>query len=277
MSPTFFALALAAAVLDVTLGYPARLEAAIGSPSRWLEAWLRTVEGAAAGMEGRLALVVFLAPPFVAAAAVDLLLPGDPVGFAVRALLVSTLYGRQSLDRRAREAARVWENDGPAEAWIATEALHPLEDETRLAPSAAAALAARFADEVVAPTLSILLGGLVGATFCRALVVAGLSARRDAKLARAVAEVEGWTLAPCARLAAAVIAAASLSRAPFDAVAAKAARPTQPAEAAMLAALGPSRRDEPGYLRQALALYRRAAALELAALVLLTLGAALVF
>jgi adenosylcobinamide-phosphate synthase len=274
MSPTFFALALAAAVLDVTLGYPARLEAAIGSPSRWLKAWLRIVEGAAAGWEGRLALVVYLAPPFVAAAAVDLWLPDGPLGFALRALLISTLCGRQALDRRAREAARVWERDGAAEAWVAAEALSPQEDETRLAPSAAAALAARFADEVVAPTMFILIGGLVGATVLRALVVAGRAARRDTKLARAVAEVEGWTLAPCARLAALALAAASFRRTPFDAVLARAGRPTQPAEAAMLAALGPSRRDEPGYLRAALALYRRAAALELAALALLTLAAA---
>ena len=277
MSPTFFALALAASLLDVTLGYPARLEAAIGSPSRWLAAWLRTVEAAAPGLEGRAALVVYLAPAFVLAAAADLVLPSDPVGFAARALLASTLYGRQTLDRHAREAARVWERDGPAEAWVATEALGPQEDETRLAPSAAAALAARFADEVVAPTVFILLGGLVGATALRALVVAGRSVLRNAGLARAVAEVEAWTLAPCARLAAVWLAAASFRSSPFDAVTAKATRPTVPAESAMLAALGPARRDEPGYLRAALALYRRAAALELTALVVSTIAVALIF
>ncbi len=277
MSPTFFALALAAAVLDVTLGYPAWVEAAVGSPSRWLAVWLRTVEGAMAGLEGRLALIVYLAPPFVAAAALDLLLPGDPIGFAVRALLISTLSGRQTLDRRAREAAQVWERQGPAEAWIVIEALGPQEDETRLAPSAAAALAARLADEVVAPTVFILLGGLVGAAFCRALVVAGRAARRQTKLGQAVDSVEAWTLAPCARLAALALAAASFRRPPFAAAMAKATRPTQPAEAAMLIALGPSRRDEPAYLRAALALYRRAAALEMAALTLLTVAAAFAF
>jgi adenosylcobinamide-phosphate synthase len=277
MTAAFFALALAAALLDVTLGYPARLEAAIGSPSRWLAAWLRVVEGATTALEGRLSLVVYLAPALVLAAALDLLLPSDPVGFAVRALLTSALCGRQTLDRRAREAARIWETDGIAEGWVATEALGPQEDETRLAPSAAAALAARFADEVVAPTIFILIGGMAGAAFVRALATAARAGRPDTKLARAVAELAGWTLAPCARGAAIALAAASFRRAPFDAVMAKAVRPTQPAEAAMLAALGPARRDEPGYLREALALFRRAAALELATLTLLTIAAAFVF
>ncbi len=273
MNATFFALAFAAALLDVTVGYPERLETAIGSPASWLNAWLRTVEGAAAGWEGRLALVLYLAPAMVLAAALDIGLPNDATGFVVRAVLASTLCGRQSLDRRVRAAALAWEREGPGEAMIAVETLGAREDETRLAPASAAALGARFADEVVGPSAFILLGGLVGAVFFRALIVAGRGARPDTKLARAVANGERWTLGPVARLAALALAAASGRRAPFAAVTARAARATGPAEAAMLAALGPARRDEPGYLRAALALYRRAAALEMAALVALTVGA----
>jgi adenosylcobinamide-phosphate synthase len=277
MNATFFALALAAALLDVTVGYPERLEAAIGSPARWLAFWLRTVEVAAAGLEGRLALVVYLTPAMVLAAALDIGLPNDATGFVVRAVLASIMCGRQSLDRRVRAAAQVWEQEGPGEAMIAVEALGAREDETRLAPASAAALAARFADEVVGPSVFILLGGLVGAVFFRALAVAGRCARPDTKFARAVANGEKWTLGPVARLAALGIAAASGRRAPFAAVTARAARPTGPAEAAMLAALGPARRDEPGYLRAGIALYRRAAALELAALVALTVAATFLF
>jgi adenosylcobinamide-phosphate synthase len=277
MNATFFALALAAALLDVTVGYPERLEAAIGAPARWLASWLRTVEGAAAGLEGRLALVVYLAPPMVLAAALDIGLPNNATGFVARAILASILCARQSLDRRVRTAARVWEQEGPGEAMIAAEALGAREDETRLAPASAAALAARFADEVVAPSVFIILGGLVGAAFIRALVVAGRRARPDTALARAVANGERWTLAPVARLAALGLAVASGRRVAFAAVTAPASRPTQSAEAAMLAALGLARRDEPDYLRAALALYRRAAALELALLVLLTVAATLLF
>ena len=277
MNATFFALALAAALLDVTVGYPERLEAAIGAPARWLGAWLRTVEVAAAGWEGRLALVLYLAPVMVAAAALDIGLPNDATGFVVRAVLASTLCARQSLDRRVRAAAQAWEREGPGEAMLAIEALGAREDESRLAPASAAALAARFADEVVGLSVFILLGGLVGAVFFRALAVAARRVRRGAKLASAVANLEAWTLAPAARLAALWIALASGRRAPFAALTARAPWPTGPAEAAMLAALGPARRDEPDYLRAALALYRRAAALELAALTLLTIGAVIVF
>jgi hypothetical protein len=129
----------------------------------------------------------------------------------------------------------------------------------------------------VAPSVFILLGGLVGAAFIRSLIVAGRRARPDTKLARAIANGEQWTLGPVARLAALGLAVASGRRAPFAAVTAPASRSTQPAEAAMLAALGPARRDEPDYLRAALALYRRAAALELALLVALTVAAVLLF
>ena len=41
-----FALALAVAVLDVTVGYPARLARRIGTPSGWMAAWLGVVRGA---------------------------------------------------------------------------------------------------------------------------------------------------------------------------------------------------------------------------------------
>lgn len=277
MNASFFALALAAALLDVTVGFPDRLEAAVGAPARWLALWLRTVEGAAAGLEGRLALVLYLAPAMVAGAVVDILLPYDATGFVVRAVLASTLCGRQSLDRRVCAAALAWERDGPGEAMVAIEALGAREDETRLASASAAALAARFADEVVGPSVFMLLGGLVGAVFFRGVAVAARRARLDTKIGGAVANLESWTLAPVSRLAALWIALASGRRAPFAAAMARASRATEPAEAAMLAALGPARRDEPDYLRSGLALYRRAAALELAALALMTVAAAMFF
>ena len=270
-----FALALAAAVLDVTLGYPAGLARRIGTPSGWMAAWLGVVRGA--GWSGSGGLALYLAPVAVGATVAAELLPSGPLGFAASALLVSAFCGRQSLDRRARLVASLCEHEGPYEALAAAEALGPDEGEPRLPRAAAAAIAARFADEAAAPTVFILIGGLTGAALCRALVVAGRACRerRDGSdFAAAVAEVERWTVTPAARLGALLLALAAPWRpAAFGAVAAAAPRPSAPAEAAALAVLGEDPHDDPAYLRRALALFRRAAAVEILVLAALALVA----
>ena len=113
MNPTFPALALAAAILDVTLSYPEHLEGAVGSPARWLRAWARTLEAAAPRMEGRLILVAYMAPPFALAAALDRLLPEGPLGFAARALLARV--GKLCESRRFTWPGR----GGPATSFLA--------------------------------------------------------------------------------------------------------------------------------------------------------------
>jgi adenosylcobinamide-phosphate synthase len=273
-----FALALAAALLDATLGYPTGLARRIGSPSGWISAWLAIVKVAADGWSGRGALALYLAPVAVASAAIAVILPDGPIGFAVTALLASTFYGRQSLDARARSLAKAWETEGPYEAFAVAEALGADEADPRLVRAGAAAIAARFADEIAAPTVFILIGGLVGAALCRALVLAGRFCRErrdDSAFGRAVAEAERWTVAPAARAGALFLALVSGGRAALSAVAAPATRPTAPAEAVLVAALGPPVRDDAAYVRRALALYRRAAAAEFVALAALTFAAAL--
>jgi cobalamin biosynthesis protein CobD/CbiB len=276
-----FALALAAALIDVTLGYPQGLARRIGTPSRWLSAWLRIVLGA--GARGGAGLAIYLGPPAVAAALVVALSPNGPVGFVVTALVASAFCGRQSLDVRSKAVAGVFEREGPREAQGLAEALGPDEAEP-VASGTAAAIAARFADEAAAPTLFILVGGLVGAVLCRALVLAGRTCRerRDSSaFARAVAQAERWTLAPAARLAALWLALGAASLPALRALGVRASRPTAPAEAAMLTALGGEtptalgEGEDPAYLRRALALFRRAAAAEIAALAALTIGAAI--
>jgi len=272
------ALALAAAILDATIGYPAALALRIGSPATWMANWLSLVEGATERKGGARALAIYLGPIVVAAAAISAVLPSGPIGFAIAALLASTLCGRQTLDARARALALAWENDGAYEALEVAEALGPSETEVRLTRASAAAIAARFADEVVAPTLFILIGGLMGAAFCRALGVAGRACRdrRDTSAyGRAVARLEAWTLAPAARVAACWIAAAARLAGRgnvFAAALGPAATPTGPAEAAMLAAIGDPPRDDPTYVRLAIGMFRRAAALEFAALAALALA-----
>src|SRR6185437_5089018 len=228
-----------------------------------MAAWLGVVRGA--GWSGSGGLALYLAPVAVGATVAAELLPLGPLGFAASALLVSAFCGRQSLDRRARLVASLCEHEGPDEA------------EPRLPRAAAAAIAARFADEAAAPTVFILIGGLTGAALCRALVVAGRACRerRDGSdFAAAVAEVERWTVTPAARLGALLLALAAPWRpAAFRAVAAAAPRPSAPAEAAALAVLGEDPHDDPAYLRRALALFRRAAAVEILVLAALALVA----
>jgi adenosylcobinamide-phosphate synthase len=273
-----FALALAAALLDATLGYPAWVARRIGSPSSWIALWLRIVRAAAESWGGRGALALYLAPVAVASSAIAVLLPDGPIGFSVTALLASTFCDRQGLDARARGLARAWETEGPYEAFAAAETLGADEDDPRLVRAGAAAIAARFADEVAAPTVFILIGGLVGAALCRALVLAGRFCRErrdDSPFGRAVAEAERWTIAPAARAGALFLALAGGAKGDaFRAVAAPAARPSAPAEAVLVAALGAPVRDDPAYVRRALALYRRAAAAEIVALAALAFAAA---
>ena len=272
------ALALAAAILDATIGYTAALARAIGSPATWMANWLALVEGATERKGGARVLAIYLAPIVIAAAAISVVLPSGPLGFAVAALLASTLCGRQTLDARARALAVTWENDGAFEALEVAEALGPSETEVRLARASAAAIAARFADEVVAPTLFILIGGLTGAAFCRGLSVVGRACRdrRDTSaFGGAVTRLEAWTLAPAARVAAGWIAAAARLTGRGDVFAAAlgpAPTPTGPAEAAMLAAIGDPARDDPAYVRLAIGMFRRAAALEFVALAALALA-----
>ncbi len=274
-----FALALAAALLDVTVGYPAALARRIGAPTQWLSTWLGIVKVAAEGWSGPGALVLYLAPVTIVGAAVAVALPGGPIGFAVTALLASALCGRQNLDARARAVASVYETEGPYEAFGAAEALGADEADPKLVRGAAAAVAARFADEVAVPTVFILIGGLPGVIAGRALTIAGRACResRDATaFGRAVATLEGWTITPAARAGALFLALAAGGRAAaWRAVGAPAMRPTAPAETALIAALGEPPREDPGYLRRALALYRRAAAVEISALAALCFVAAL--
>ena len=198
-------------------------------------------------------------------------LPSGPFGFAATALLTSTFCGRQSLDARGREVASAWEREGPYEALAAAEALGADEAEPRLARAAAASIAARFADEVAAPTVFILIGGLVGAALCRALTLAGRAcreARDDTAFARAVAGAGG--LDDRARRAArrAVAGRRRVDRRPGVRRHRRRGAAPDRARARPACSLRSARPGAtiPAMSARALALFRRAAAAELAAL-----------
>src|SRR5437763_7087273 len=108
---TFPALALAAAILDVTVGYPVALYNAIGHPVTWMGAWLGWLETrlnvsslgfATRRAAGLLALVAYLAPVALVTIVLAYWLPVGVVGFVVLALLAAPLPAQQSLDQHVR-------------------------------------------------------------------------------------------------------------------------------------------------------------------------------
>jgi adenosylcobinamide-phosphate synthase len=313
------ALALAAAILDVTVGYPAALYNAIGHPVTWMGAWLSRLEAwlnrAALGFEARraagvFALLAFLLPVAIATVGVMYLLPAGPIGFVILALLASSLPAQQSLDRHVREVAIGLERGGLAGGRSAVAMIvgrNPMAlDEAGVARAALESLAENFSDGVVAPLFWMTLGGLAGGALYKAINTAdsmiGHRSERYLAFGAAAARLDDLVNLPASRLAALwLIAAAGLTPGAsadqaWRAVRRDARRHRSPnagwPEAAMAGALGlrlagprvyGETRLEDAFMgdgrtaatardiRRGLALYRRAAAIEIAALALLAL------
>jgi adenosylcobinamide-phosphate synthase len=315
----FLPLALAAAILDVTVGYPAAVYNAIGHPVTWMGAWLVAIEtrlnDAALGFAARrasgvAALLAFLAPVALATAAVSYLAPAGPIGFVVLAILASSLPAHQSLDRHVRAVALGLEQGGLAAGRAAVSMIvgrNPQTlDEAGVARAALESLAENFSDGVVAPLFWIVVGGLTGGALYKAINTAdsmiGHKSERFLAFGWAAARLDDLVNLPASRLAALwLIAAAYLTpgasaREAWRAVRRDAALHRSPnagwPEAAMAGALGlrlagprvygETRVDDAfmgdgratataADIRRGLALYRRAAAIEIAALAILAL------
>jgi adenosylcobinamide-phosphate synthase len=316
---TFPALALAAAILDVTVGYPGALYNAIGHPVTWMGAWLGWLETrlnvsalgfAARRAAGVFALLAYLAPVALVTIALTYWLPAGPFGFAVLALLATPLPAQQSLDQHVRAVALGLERGG-LEAGRAAVALivgrNPRAlDEAGVARAALESLAENFSDGVVAPLLWIALGGLAGGALYKAINTAdsmiGHMSERYRAFGWAAARLDDLVNLPASRLSAGfLIAAAALTPGASAAEAWRivrqdARRHRSPnagwPEAAMAGALGVRLAGPRVYgetlvddvfmgdgrgavtaadIRRGLALYRRAAAIEIGALALLAL------
>src|SRR5271168_3651778 len=281
-------LALAAALLDVTVGYPQAVYRAIGHPVTWMGAFVAALERrlnrptlafTVRRASGIFALALYLGAVGVVAGLVSSLAPSGAIGFAALALLASSLPAQQSLDRHVLAVARGLEQGGLAE---------------------------NFSDGVVAPLFWIALGGLTGGTLYKAVNTAdsmiGHKTERFLAFGWAAARLDDLVNLPASRLAALwLIAAAAVTpdasaREAWLTVARDAGRHRSPnagwPEAAMAGALGvrlagprvygQTRVDNPfmgdgraaataSDIRRGVALYRRAAAIEIAALGLLAL------
>jgi adenosylcobinamide-phosphate synthase len=254
---------------------------------------------------GALALVLYLAPvALVAGAATRLLEPLGAFGFAVLALLASSLPAQRSLDTHVRAVAdgldRSLDEGRRAVAMIVGRNPQIL-DEAGVARAAIESLAENFSDGVVAPVLWTALGGLTGGALYKAVNTAdsmiGHKTDRYAAFGREAARLDDLINLPASRLAALwLVLAAALTTGASAQEAARAVRRDASShrspnagwpEAAMAGALGlklagprvygealvedafmgEGRRDANGAdIRRALKLYRLACVIEAIAL-----------
>jgi adenosylcobinamide-phosphate synthase len=294
-------LALAAALIEALVGYPAPLYRAIGHPVTWMGRWLAWLEArlnragasfAARRAWGAVALFLYLTPvALVAWAATRALLPGGALGFAVLVLLAASLPAQRGLAAHVRAVADGLEA-GLEEGRSAVAKIvgrNPAAlDEAGVARAAIESLAENFSDGVVAPILWTALGGLTGGALYKAVNTAdsmiGHKDDRYGAFGWAAARLDDLVNLPASRLAALwlILAAAATP----GASAPDAWRAGWP-EAAMAGALGlklagprvygetlvadafmgEGRREaDPGDIRRALKLYRASCAIEALAL-----------
>jgi adenosylcobinamide-phosphate synthase len=212
-------LALAAAVLEATIGYPAPLYLAIGHPVTWMGRWLAWLEGslnragasfAARRAAGVVALCLYLAPvALVAWVATRLCLSGGALGFAVLAFLAASLPAQRSLAGHVSAVADGLDAslDEGRRAVAKIVGRNPdVLDEAGVARAAIESLAENFSDGVVAPILWIALGGLVGGALYKAINTAdsmiGHKDERHGAFGWAAARLDDLVNLPASRLAA---------------------------------------------------------------------------
>jgi adenosylcobinamide-phosphate synthase len=212
-------LALAAAVVEALVGYPASLYRAIGHPVTWMGRWLAGLEQimnrpaygfAARRALGVVALLIYLASVgLVAWLATRALLPLRPIGLAALGLLAASLPAQRSLAAHVSAAADGLEAslDAGRKAVGKIVGRNPdVLDEAGVARAAIESLAENFSDGVVAPIVWIALGGLVGGALYKAINTAdsmiGHKDDRHAAFGWAAARLDDLVNLPASRLAA---------------------------------------------------------------------------
>jgi adenosylcobinamide-phosphate synthase len=212
-------LALAAAVVEALIGYPAPLYRAIGHPVTWMGRWLAWLEArlnrADAGFAARRALGVvalglYLAPiALVAWAATRVCVPAGALGIAALALLAASLPAQRSLAAHVNAVAdgldAGLEEGRRAVAKIVGRNPEAL-DRAGVARAAIESLAENFSDGVVAPILWTALGGLIGGALYKAINTAdSMIGHKDSRYAAfgwAAARLDDLVNLPASRLAA---------------------------------------------------------------------------
>lgn len=257
-------LALAALLLEATIGYPAFVYRAIGHPVTWMGALLAALETRlnrpSASFSRRrslgiLTLAIVLAATAVPALAIDRIVVLGPVGAAILILVASSLLAQRSLHTHVRAVADALEQNGleaGREAVAMIVGRNPSRlDEAGVARAGIESLAENFSDGIVAPSLWLAIAGLPGAACYKATNTAdsmiGHRTPRYAAFGWMAARLDDVINLPASRLAAlflvlAAVATGASPRGALQAIRRDAGRHRSPnagwPEAAMAGALG---------------------------------------
>jgi adenosylcobinamide-phosphate synthase len=212
-------LALAAAILEATIGYPASLYRAIGHPVTWMGRWMSWLEVrlnraeasfVARRAAGIVALCLYLAPvALVAWAATRLCASVGALGFAALAFLAASLLAQRSLAVHVSDVAEGLDlglDEGRAAVAKIVGRNPDVLDEAGVARAAIESLAENFSDGVIAPILWIAFGGLVGGAIYKGINTAdsmiGHRDERHKAFGWAAARLDDLVNLPASRLAA---------------------------------------------------------------------------
>ena len=226
----FVGLALVAALIEATAGYPDRLFRWIGHPVTWIARVITWADrtwnsGGGSGLQQRLKGVLLLLllvggsllSGLLIMDVLHLLLPAAPA-FAACALLASALLAQRSLDSHVMAVADALEKQGltagrEAVAMIVGRDTKDL-DEAGVSRAAIESLAESFSDGVVAPLFWMALAGLPGALAYKAINTAdsmvGHKTPRHLHFGWAAARIDDLVNLPASRLAALWLALAAL-------------------------------------------------------------------
>jgi adenosylcobinamide-phosphate synthase len=212
-------LALAALLLEATIGYPAFVYRAIGHPVTWMGALLAGVEtrlnsDVASERRRRSLGVVALAALLVTTAAVAVGLEWffsmRLAGVGCLVLIATSLIAQRSLYQHVHAVAEALEQQGLQAGRKAVSLIvgrNPARlDEAGVARAAIESLAENFSDGVVAPTFWLAVAGLPGAAVYKATNTAdsmiGHRTKRYAAFGWAAARLDDVINLPASRLAA---------------------------------------------------------------------------
>jgi adenosylcobinamide-phosphate synthase len=220
------AITLMALVVEATLGYPDAVLRAVGHPVTWIGRLIGMLDHnlnrnadapVIRRVAGFLALIVIVIVPAVLAYFVERWFLALPFGFALVAILASSLIAQRSLYEHVARVADALENDGLEAGRRAVSQIVGRDpdvlDEVGVARAAIESLAENFSDGVVAPVFWLSVGGLAGGVAYKAINTAdsmiGHRTSRHADFGFASAKLDDLVNLPASRLSALLIVFAS--------------------------------------------------------------------
>ena len=222
----FVALALLAVLIELCLGYPQPLTAAIGHPVTWIGALIAELDRAlnrdAAGaptrrLAGAVALLIVVVVVGLTAFVIERELFRLPFGIFIVALAASTLLAQRSLHRHVAAVASALEAEDLDAGRSAVSHIVGRDtavlDASGVARAAIESLAENFSDAVVAPVLWLAIAGLPGVAVYKAINTAdsmiGHRTERHAAFGWAAARLDDLVNLPASRFAALLLIAAA--------------------------------------------------------------------